>query len=95
MSTSNQSKSERIDVRATPAVKHLLQQASQLNHKSVSEFLLEAGIMAANKSLADRRRFELEDSQWLAFNAALERPVASPASKARLHTLLSTPSILE
>lgn len=49
----------------------------------------------ANQSLADRRRFELDDTQWLAFNAALERPVASPVSKARLHTLLSTPSILE
>lgn len=95
MSTSNQSKSERIDVRATPAVKHLLQQASQLNHKNVSEFLLDAGIMAANQSLADRRRFELEDEQWLAFTVALERPVASPASKARLRILLSTPSVLE
>ena len=49
----------------------------------------------ANQSLADRRRFELEDTQWLAFNAGLKRPVASPASKALLHTLLSAPSILE
>jgi len=48
-----------------------------------------------NQSPADRWRFELEELQWLAFNAALERPVASPASKERLRALLAEPSILD
>jgi uncharacterized protein (DUF1778 family) len=57
------SKSERIDVRATMPVKQLLQEAARLAHKNVSEFLLDAGIIAANQTLADRTRFELSDEK--------------------------------
>lgn len=95
MSTPAQPKSERIDVRATPAVKQLLQEASQVKHQNVSEFLLEAGILAANQTLADRRRFMLDDAQWQAFTEALERPVAGSGATPRLHSLLKEPSILE
>jgi molybdenum cofactor biosynthesis protein MoaC len=44
------SKSERIDVRASAPVKQLLQEAARVAHKNVSEFLLDAGIMAAKKT---------------------------------------------
>ena len=50
------SKSERIDVRASAPVKQLLQGAARVAHKNVSEFLLDAGIIAANQTLADRTR---------------------------------------
>ena len=53
------SKSERIDVRASAPVKQLLQEAARVAHKNVSEFLLDAGIIAANQTLADRTRFGL------------------------------------
>lgn len=92
MSTLNLSKSERIDVRASTPVKLLLQEAARVCHKNVSEFLLEAGIMAANQALADRRRFELDDAQWLAFQAALDAPVQD---KPRLKLLLTTPGALD
>lgn len=95
MSAFSPSKSERIDVRATLAVKQLLQQAAACSHKNVSEFLLDAGILAANQALADRRRFELGEPEWQAFNALLDRPVSAPAAKVRLRSLLSEPSILE
>jgi uncharacterized protein (DUF1778 family) len=85
------SKSERIDVRASAPVKQLLQQAAQAAHKNVSEFLLEAGIVAANQALADRLRFELAPGQWDAFQAALERPVSA---KPRLKKLLTEPGLL-
>ena len=75
------SKSERIDVRATPPVKQLLQEAARVAHKNVSEFLLDAGIVAANQTLADRRRFELPPEQWAAFEAALDQPVAPFAQR--------------
>lgn len=71
------SKSERIDVRASEPVKQLLQEAAHVAHKNVSEFLLDAGIIAANQTLADRTRFELSDEQWLAFQAALDQPVSA------------------
>lgn len=68
-------KSERIDVRASVPVKQLLQEAARVAHKNVSEFLLDAGIVAANQTLAARLRFELTSQQWDAFEVALDRPV--------------------
>lgn len=85
------SKSERIDVRASAPVKQLLQEAARVAHKNVSEFLLDAGIMAANQTLADRSRFELSAEQWLAFQAALDRPISA---KPKLEKLLSEPGLL-
>jgi uncharacterized protein (DUF1778 family) len=85
-------KSERIDVRATAPIKQLLQDAARACHKNVSEFLLDAGVTAANQALADRRHFELDETQWLAFQEALERPVQT---KPQLAKLLSEPGVLD
>lgn len=84
------SKSERIDVRASPPVKQLLQEAARASHKNVSEFLLEAGIVAASQTLADRLRFQLAPDKWDAFQAALDRPIKA---KPKLKKLLSEPGL--
>ena len=86
------SKSERIDVRASTPVKQLLQEAARVAHKNVSEFLLEAGIIAANQTLADRARFELSPEKWLEFLAALDRPVSA---KPKLQKLLAESGLLD
>lgn len=87
------SKTERIDVRASTPVKQLFQEAARASHKSVSEFLLDAGITAANQTLADRNRFELNDATWQAFQQALERPVK--ALSPRLKSLINEPGVLD
>lgn len=92
MSTLSLSKTERIDVRASTTVKQLLQEAAQSCHKNVSEFLLDAGITAANQALADRRHFILNDEQWEAFVQALDAP---PQTLPRLKKLMSEPGILD
>lgn len=92
MAAINISKSERIDVRASAQVKQLLQNAARACHKNVSEFLLDAGIIAANQALADRTRFELSEKQWQEFEQALDRPVQQ---KERLRALLSNPGVLD
>ncbi|MBS0510321.1 MAG: DUF1778 domain-containing protein [Proteobacteria bacterium] len=92
MSLSNLSKSERIDVRTSGPVKQLLQDAARSVHKNVSEFLLDAGVTAANLALAERRHFVLDDAQWSAFEEALDRPVQP---KPRLAKLLSEPGVLD
>jgi len=91
MTAASHSKSERIDVRASAPVKQLLQEAARVAHKNVSEFLLDAGIIAANQTLVDLTRFELSDEQWVAFQAALDQPVIA---KPRLKKLLSEPGLL-
>ncbi len=92
MRAASLSKSERIDVRATPPVKQLLQEAARAAHKNVSEFLLDAGVLAANQMLADRRRFELSAEQWEAFQSALDQPVTA---RPKLKKLLGEPGLLD
>lgn len=92
MSIASLSKTERIDVRASATVKQLLQEAARSCHKNVSEFLLDAGIHAANQALADRRHFELTDAQWQAFAQALDAPTQSMP---RLKKLMTEPGLLD
>ena len=87
-----ETKTERIDVRTTVAAKQLLQQAAATSHKSVSEFLLENGLQAAQATLADRRLFILDDDRWQAFQDALDRPVQE---KPQLKKLLTEPGIFD
>ncbi len=91
MSAVSLTKSERIDVRASTPVKQLLQEAARACHKNVSEFLLDAGVNAANQALADRRHFALNTKQWEEFQKALDRPVKA---KPRLKKLLTKPGVL-
>lgn len=92
MSVASLSKTERIDVRASATVKQLLQKAARSCHKNVSEFLLDAGIHAANQALADRRHFDLTDAQWQAFVQALDAP-AQPMP--HLKKLMTEPGLLD
>lgn len=92
MTAINISKSERIDIRTSTPVKQLLQEAALASHKNVSEFLLEAGIKAANQTLANRRYFALDDASWAAFEEALDRPVQPKPS---LKKLLSERGVLD
>lgn len=92
MGTLNHPKTERIDVRASAPVKQLLQDAARACHKNVSEFLLDAGVVAASQALADRSQFLLDAAQWDAFQQALDRPVQN---KPRLKKLLGEPGVLD
>ena len=87
-----ESKSERIEVRTTPSTKALLQRAAVASHKNVTDFLLEAGIDAAEDALVNRRMFRLDDAQWRALQDVLDRPIAG---KPRLARLLAEKSVLE
>ncbi len=91
VSTLHLTKTERIDVRTTAPVKQLLQDAARACSKTVSEFLLDAGISAANTELANRRHFVLDDEQWVVFQQALDRPVQD---RPRLRKLLNEPGLL-
>lgn len=92
MNKQNPSKTERIDVRTSPSVKQLLQEAARACHKSVSEFLLDAGVAAAMQTLTERRQFVLDEARWQEFQEALDRPVQS---KPRLKKLLNERGVLE
>lgn len=87
-----ESKTERIEVRTTPSVKALLQRVAAQSHKNVTEFLLDAGLNAAEDALANQRIFRLDEARWRAFQNVLDRPAAA---KPRLARLLAGKSVLE
>ncbi|MCX7256978.1 MAG: DUF1778 domain-containing protein [Polaromonas sp.] len=87
----NFAKTARIEGRASSAAKLLLQQAARASYKSVSEFLLDAGIAAAHQVLTDRRQFTLSDEQWDEFQQVIYQPVQA---KPRLKNLFSTSGVL-
>ncbi len=74
MTETTESRSERVDLRMTPAAKRTLQQAATVANKTVSEFLLDSSLTAAFDTLADRRVFQLDDKRWKSFMSALARP---------------------
>lgn len=85
-------RTDRIDLRVYPEAKEALQAAALLRHKSVSEFVLESALGAADEVLANRRHFNLDAEQWAAFHAALDAP---PRSLPRLERLLREPGIFD
>jgi uncharacterized protein (DUF1778 family) len=85
--TTTEPKSERVDLRMTPAAKRTLQRAAAVNDKTLTEFVLDSSLTAAFETLADRRVFQLDEVQWAAFMAALDLP---PRDNPRLRKLLTT-----
>jgi uncharacterized protein (DUF1778 family) len=74
MSDIAEARSERVDLRMTPAAKRTLQRAAAVANKTLTEFLLDTGLTAAFDTLADRRVFQLDAKRWDSFMTALSKP---------------------
>jgi uncharacterized protein (DUF1778 family) len=89
MTDVRESRSERVDLRMTPAAKRTLQHAAAVSNKTLTEFLLDTGLNAAFDTLADRRVFQLDDKRWAKFMRELATP---PKNNPRLRKLLARPA---
>jgi uncharacterized protein (DUF1778 family) len=85
-------RTEKLDLRLTPAAKQVLQTAAAAAARSVSDFVLESALARAEETLPDRRHFGLHADQWAAFQAALDAP---PHPLPRLADLLHEPSVFD
>lgn len=85
-------RSEKLDLRLTPAAKQTLQAAAAAARRSVSDFVLESALSRAEETLIDRRFFGLDAERWETFMAALDAP---PRPLPRLERLFGEPSIFE
>jgi uncharacterized protein (DUF1778 family) len=85
-------RTEKLDLRLTPAAKRILQSAAAASSRSVSEFIVESALARAAETLPDRDRFGLDAERWSAFQAALDAP---PKPIAALKGLLTEPSVFE
>lgn len=85
-------RSEKLDLRLTPAAKQMLYTAAASAQRSVSEFVLESAMARAEETLVDRQRFGLSVQQWEAFIAALDAP---PRELPRLKRLFQEPNVFD
>jgi uncharacterized protein (DUF1778 family) len=85
-------KVDRIELRASPRQTSVIRQAAQASGKTISSFMLDAAYLEAERALADRRLFRLDEAKWSRFIKALDRPTAA---KSHLRKLMQTPSALE
>ena len=85
-------RTDRIDVRVTPEAKKALQAAAALRRTTVSDFVLDSALKAADDELAERTVFPLSAQQWEAFQEALDAP---PRPTPRLKSLLQEPGVFD
>jgi len=83
-----EAKAERLEVRLTPSAKSLLNQAAQLRHTTLTEFLVSSAMKAAEEVLVSPRVFEIgSDKGWRKLMDVLDEPAATQPD-ARLAALL-------
>lgn len=86
-------KTERFELRATAEEMAQIRAAVELGHeRSITEFLLDTALVAAEMRLMDRTQFMLSGKEYDSFLEVLDRPVQE---KPRLRRLLNEPSVLE
>lgn len=87
-------KKDRMSFRVTARQRDVISEAARASEKDLTAFVLDAALVAAQKTLADRTMFELGADAWQRFTDLLDRP-AGQIAKPRLEKLLAEPSILE
>ncbi len=85
-------KTERLNLRLTPAQDAVLRRAAEARGESASDYVLRHAVEAAEMDLADRRVFVVDDGAWDELQALVSAPPDTPV---RMSELLSRPSVLE
>jgi uncharacterized protein (DUF1778 family) len=74
ISTNNQTRTKRFNLRATPKQEKLIRVAAERKGLNVTDFILESACEKAELTLADQSHFVLDQRQWNLFMAALDQP---------------------
>lgn len=85
-------RTEKLDLRLTPAAKQALHAAAAADRRSLSEFVLDSALARAEETLAMRRHFGVDADKWETFMAALDAP---PRALPRVEKLFERPSLFE
>jgi uncharacterized protein (DUF1778 family) len=92
MAAGTTTKTRRIEIRITEEERNLEQAAAAVSGETLSEFVRRAARHEAERTLAERTRYVLDDEAAQRFLAALEQP--SPDSERGLRRLIEKPSML-
>ncbi|RKZ94148.1 MAG: toxin-antitoxin system protein [Gammaproteobacteria bacterium] len=71
----SQVKNAAINIRALPTQRSLIDRAAILQHKTRSDFMLEAACREAENVLLDQHLFSLDEIQFEAFQEMLDAPL--------------------
>jgi uncharacterized protein (DUF1778 family) len=92
MAPKTTTKTRRIEIRITEDERSLEQAAATANGETLSEFVRQAARREAERTLAERTRYVVDDEAAQRFLAALEQP--SPEAARKLRRLIEKPSVL-
>jgi uncharacterized protein (DUF1778 family) len=82
----------RWNLRVAPDDDIVVRKAADESDRELSEFVRSAAVLEAERVLADRAVFTLDDARWDRFAEILDRPPRVPAG---LKELFSRPSVFE
>ena len=85
-------KESKVQLRLRPAQKEMISRAAQIKQTTLTSFMVEHALTAAQQVLADQVHFELSPERWDAFCAALDVP---PKEIPALRKLLTEKSIFD
>jgi len=83
---------DRWEFRVEAQADEFVRRAADVSHRTLTDFVVEAALVEADRVLGDRARFVLEDKQWKQFVELLDRP---PQENPGLTKLFAKPSIFE
>jgi uncharacterized protein (DUF1778 family) len=92
VASSSTTETRRIEIRITEEERGLEQAAATVNGETLSEFVRRAARREAERTLAERARYAVDNEATQRFLTALELP--SPAAEEGLRRLIGKPSVL-
>ncbi len=85
-------KESKVQLRLRPAQKEMILQAAQVKQTTLTSFMVENALNAAQQVLADQVHFEISSERWDAFCSALDAP---PKEIPALRKLLTEESVFD
>ena len=89
---STRTRDSRWNLRVAPDDDIVVRKAAEESGRELSDFVRSAAVLEAERTLADRTSFVLDDARWNRFVEILDRPPRVPAG---LKELFSRPSVFE
>jgi uncharacterized protein (DUF1778 family) len=77
-------KGSTIELRLSPAQKELIAEAARARQQTLTGFMVEHAVSAAEQVLAERVHFAISPERWEAFCAALDAPAKDIPALRRL-----------
>jgi uncharacterized protein (DUF1778 family) len=85
-------KTSKLQLRLRPSDKAVISRAASLQQTTLSKFVLENAVKAAQQAVADQVHFTVSPEKWQAFCQALDAP---PRVIPALQELFSRPSVFD